>query len=642
MLAALSSVDYGVLAIYLAAMVALGVYFSGRQKDTAEFFLGSRSFSWFPLGLSLMATLISALTYTGLPGQAYEQGLKCWIIPASFWLIMPILVFVVIPIYRGLGLYSLYEYLELRFDARVRLVASLIFVVWRLLWLGGVIYAPVKVLMIATGWTFHEWWLIILLGVVTTLYTFLGGMRAVVWTDVIQGFAMLFGVAIVVVAVWLQIGGGPQQVAEIAGSLGRMKPVDLNFSWTDQWTLWGALPHWFLANLSFYVADQITAQRFLSAKSVNAARTSFVINTLALTLLLPGLIYIGLCLLAYYQQHPDQMRPDWVVNIDGQTRQPIVGPDGKPLLDPKNPRHAVSPITIEHLVDERRILQPNNKQPFTDPEELIEPGIRPGDADAVRVEKLAMRTPPKGKSRGEIIVARQSPEKMLPHFMATHLPLGAAGLVLAALVAASMSSIDSGLNSICTLLIMDLHRRYGWGKAWLARRLGKQPESLNETDELRLARPMTLAIGVAATIFSLVVSQLADIFAIMIGVANTFGAPLLAVFLLGIFTRRTTAAAALVATIGGGLFTVGLTSFNRLAAADRLVPKSWGISDIWTVVFGVLLTFVLGYGLSFVLGGRKSNRELRGLVAGCGTLGVRAGDEQTPRLDLEGDANRWK
>src|SRR5688572_15360918 len=137
MLASLGIVDYGVIALYLLAMVGLGVYFAGEQRTTKDFFLAGRSMNWFPLGMPLMATLISALTYTGLPGQAYEHGLKTLIIPLSVWIVLPVLVVVVLPIYRGLGLYTLYEYLELRFDARVRLLGSLVFIVWRLLWLGG-------------------------------------------------------------------------------------------------------------------------------------------------------------------------------------------------------------------------------------------------------------------------------------------------------------------------------------------------------------------------------------------------------------------------------------------------------------------------------------------------------------------------
>src|SRR5678816_3155424 len=118
-----------------------------------------------------------------------------------------------------------------------------------------------------------------------------------------------------------------------------------------------------------------------------------------------------------------------------------------------------------------------------------------------------------------------------PRFIADHLPWGAAGLIVAALLAACMSSIDSGLNSICTLLVMDFHRRYGVGRAWLAKKLGKTPETLTESDELKLAQPLTLAVGVGATLFAIGVAQVRDIFDIMIIIANTLGAPLLAIFL---------------------------------------------------------------------------------------------------------------
>src|SRR5687768_6048444 len=112
MLATLTVIDYGLLVLYLAVMVAIGVYFSGQQHSSKDFFLAGRSMSWFPLGLSLMATLISALTYTGLPGQAYYVGLKVLVMPLAVWIALPVIVAWVVPIYRGLGLYSIYEYLE--------------------------------------------------------------------------------------------------------------------------------------------------------------------------------------------------------------------------------------------------------------------------------------------------------------------------------------------------------------------------------------------------------------------------------------------------------------------------------------------------------------------------------------------------
>jgi Na+/proline symporter len=220
--------------------------------------------------------------------------------------------------------------------------------------------------------------------------------------------------------------------------------------------------------------------------------------------------------------------------------------------------------------------------------------------------------------------------------------MGIAGLILAALLAASMSSIDSGLNSICTLLIMDFHRRYGIGRAWLAKRIGKPEESLTEDDELLLARPLTLVVGVAATVAALFLAQIQDIFEIMIGVANTFGAPLLAVFLLGMFTRRCTGVAAFCSLILGTLFTVGISLVYRFEALAPLRPTRFKIDDVWMVTFGTAFTLVVGYLLSFFLGRPKSVRELRGLVAGCGRLGMRAVDEELPLIAEPSVETRWK
>lgn len=662
LLASFSLLDYGVIVIYLAATLGLGFYFSGEQKTTADFFLGGRAFSWFPIGVSLMATLISAMSYTGLPGQAFDYGLVVLMHPASVWIALPIIVGVVVPIYRGLALDSVYQYLELRFDSRVRLLASLLFVAWRLLWLGGVIFAPCKLLILAAGWQIPDWPLLLLLGFVTTIYTVMGGMKAVIWTDVIQGMMMLGGVVIVILAVWLQVDGGPSRVTEVADNFKKLLVVDTTFSWTSKWSLWGALPHWVLAMMSFYIADQITAQRFLSAKSVVAARNSFVLNTLALTFLLPGLVYIGVCMHTFYYEHPQQMRPEWVANVDAQTRRQVTDPAtrdpnktrptkvlgeteidptvGRPLLDWKNKQDAITAANVPELVRQGKLLDPNSKEPLSEEAvaELIDPSTQ-----QVLIERLAMRKALEDKNnkdpvkfRSEFVLDSRAAEEVLPRFISTRLGWGVAGLIVAALLAASMSSIDSGLNSICSLLVIDMHRRYGVGRQWLADRLKKPVGELNEEDELKLAQPLTLVVGVAATLSALIVAQLGNVFTIMVDVANTFGAPLLAVFLLGMFTRRCTAAAAYWALVIGTLFTVSLMLGNQF---DLIRPK---MNGIWNVTFGTLFTLALGYGLSFMMGRAKSKMELKGLVAGCGTLGVRASDEEMTIISGPDEIVRWK
>ena len=156
---------------------------------------------------------------------------------------------------------------------------------------------------------------------------------------------------------------------------------------------------------------------------------------------------------------------------------------------------------------------------------------------------------------------------------------------------------------------------------------------------MRLAQPLTLVVGVAATLAALIVAQLGNVFTIMVEVANTFGAPLLAVYLLGMFTRRCTAAAAYWSLIGGTLFTVALMLANQFDLLNTLGLK---MNGIWNVTFGTLFTFALGYVLSFVVGEAKSKMELKGLVAGCGTLGVRASDEEMMIVGLPEEPVRWK
>jgi Na+/proline symporter len=623
-LLAFATIDYVVLAFYLLAMIGVGAYFSREQRSTGDFFLAGRSMSWFPIGLSIMATLLSALSYSGIPGEAYYVGYKFLVMPLAVWLVLPLLSSVVLPLYHRLKIFSIYEYLELRFDVSTRFVSSLLFVVWRLLWMGGVLYAPCKILMVAAGLQFDTWWLLVVLGLISTFYTFLGGMKAVIWTDVIQAVVMAAGLVLVVGGIWLQLEGGPHRVHEITSQLGRAEVIDTTLSVTEKWSVWGILPHFVLAFLSFYVADQITVQRYLTAKSLRAARRSFILNCISVSIMVPALMYAGTALLAYYHDHPQQMRPIWVANVNHRDQSTALGEDGQPLIEWR-PR-AITPENVEQLVDERKLLRPNSDLPFTNAEGLV---IDDLSGSRINIERLAMRLPrDRSLGRGEVILNRRAKDELLPHFIATHFSFGVAGLVLAALLAASMSSMDSGLNSICTLMIVDFHRRLGVGRQWLARRVGKRVEDLSEADELKLGRPMVLVLGCLATAFSLLIAQIDDIFVIMMAVVNTFGGPLLAVFLLGIFTRRTTARGAL-ATLGAGtLFTLWIMVSNTYDSCTWLWPWEVRINgSVWPLICGVGFSLLFGYLVSCFAGARKSVDDLRGLVVGCGPLGVREPEE---------------
>ncbi|MEX0938370.1 MAG: hypothetical protein WDZ59_10970 [Pirellulales bacterium] len=607
MLLAFTAADYVVLAFYLLMMIVVGAYFSRQQHTSGDFFLAGRSMSWFPVGLSIMATLLSALSYTGIPAEASSVGLLLLLSPLATWLTLPLVVYVVIPLYHRLDIFSIYEYLEFRFDLATRVASSGVFVLWRLLWLGGVLYAPCKVLVVAAGLEVDLWVLLVTLGAVGTLYTFLGGMKAVIWTDVIQSLVMVAGLALIIGGVAWYIEGGLGGVWESAGQLRRTQlfqvswDADTSSFWSEKWLLWGMLPHLVLGYLSFYVADQITAQRFLTTSTLSQGRRSFVLNCISVSIMVPALVWAGISLSVFYQSHPEALRLHWVLRQDDSAQSVASAPPRKGHTDVAD--------ELEALLAAGAILDPNTGEPIENTAELM------AMSREQLIDRLSQRDPITGERR--ILRGR---DELMPHFIATYLPAGIAGLILAALLAASMSSMDSGLNSITTLAVMDFYRRLGWGRGAVARWRRKPVDALSEDDELWLGRVLVVIIGAAATLFSLWVSQIeSSIFDVMIRVVNTFGAPLLGIFLLGMFTRRTTAAGALVGLAGGVLMTPWLVFAPELG----MWPWQVRLNPIWPVTFGLGFTLLLGYAASLVVGRVKSAAELDGLVVWLGKLGER-------------------
>jgi len=673
MLLALHAIDYAVLALFLLAMIATGASFSHQQKTTSDFFLARRSLGWFPVGMSVMATVMGALSFTAIPGDSYYVGLKYLALPLAMWLTLPILIGLVLPLYQRLGITSVYEYLQLRFDGKTRLASSILFILWRLLWIGGVLYVPAKAATLAAGVNIPAWLLILILGLVGTIYTYLGGMKAVVWTDVVQAIVMVLAAVLVVAGIWWHVDGAGGTIWKIAAATDRAQLAELSFSWHDQWCFWGLLPFFFLTMLTYYVADQVTVQRFLAAKDVTDSRRSFMLNCAVFTVLAPLLMYAGMALFAFYQLNPQSMRPIWVANVDNRTLQSITDPETRAdrLLDPEtgepvsnllgeeNPLdptsgtplleyrtdgplldHAqVNRPRVDQYVAAGKLLRPNSKEPFESAGAIFD-----DEVEQLDIKSLAMvKNRPEDVEGvpGEVILHANAKDELLPRFLTNHLMFGIAGIVLVALLAAALSTMDSGLSSITTLLVIDVNREMGVGRKWLARRVGKSVDELTEQDEMKLARPLTLIIGLGATLLALAISQTGGFFEVAVKLFGTVGGPLLAVFLLGLFTRRTTAAGAFVALVLGALLTIWLTFGHDLAQALPALAWVWPLPKLaatWPLVFGVLGTLTIGFLASFVLGTSRSRKELRGLVAGIGEPGetdVLRDGELTPDFDFE-------
>ncbi len=565
----LHPLDLYILALYLLATLALGFYFSRGQHTTKDYFLAGRAMHWLPVGMSLVATGFSALSFTGVPAAAYESGLLLLPTVLIGWFGVLVACLFIVPLFYNLNLYTAYEYLEKRFNLAVRAASSIAFVLWRILWLGAVIYAPCKVLLFALGideYTSPDalYTLMIALGILTTAYTFLGGMKAVIWTDAAQFCAIVGGICLIVgYCVWGPHGIGIGRVWDINSMAGLTEIFQLKFDWSDRWILWAMLPHFALGNLSGFAADQITLQRFLTTRDLRSAQQSLIFSGVTGMFFMPLLIALGMSLFAFYTDNPSRYQ----------------------VLLEKAPG-----------VELRQQLGPGS--------ELDLSGFRPNS-----------RNPHVDTNR------------VMPHFIVTELPVGLAGLIIAALFAAAMSSMDSGLNSISTAAIIDFHRRLGIGRKWLARRLGKSPEQLDEHDELKLGRLLVIVLGAASTTLAILVSQLKDIFDIMIGVVNTFGGPLLAIFLLGIFVRRVGPRGALTTLILGTLATLWISFAPTLASDHRALAWLWPwelhLATIWNLTFSVTFSLLTGWIVSLLLDRPQSKGQLEGLVVGIGQMGIR-------------------
>jgi solute:Na+ symporter, SSS family len=303
----LEMLDYVVVVLYVLLTLAIVYRASRHQQNTDDFFLGNRRLPWMAVGLSIMATLLSSLTYLGLTGEVVKNGIAGFMAQAAILPAAPFVIFLFIPFFMRLRFTSAYEYLEHRFDFRARLLGGTLFFLLRLGWVSLVMYSGSLALAKMGGWNFYC--TIAVLGIAATLYTYFGGLEGVVWTDVIQALMLFGGAAAIVLYVWLDTGHGPATWWQVAGehSAAHRQTEWFSFDPTKRITLGTALVSGFFWQICTHCSDQVVLQRYASTPSVAAARNSYLTNLVALLSITSLLGVSGLALLYYYLQHPDRL-----------------------------------------------------------------------------------------------------------------------------------------------------------------------------------------------------------------------------------------------------------------------------------------------------------------------------------------------
>ncbi len=483
-----TTLDYSILIIYLFLTLGIGFYFTRKQKSLEDYFVAARNAPWWAVGISIIATDLSAISYLGAPGYVFGKDLQMGMGILLFPFIMILVVYLFVPFLARLRLFTVYEYLGKRFSVSVRLLASALFLLIRGGWLATAIYAQGLALSVITG--IDLFWAVILISGMTGIYTVLGGMEAVLWTDVMQFFVLVGGIGIMIGAVLVSFHGNVGQIWQIASDAGHTKMFTGGFSWTEI-TVWGLIGFNVITVLNSYGSDQLIVQRYLTAGNKKAMTGAVMFNgivTLPVTL---ALSLLGVGLFAYYQTHP---------------------------------------ILAQTLAEA---------------------------------------------------------DKVVPHFITNALKPGLSGIVVAGIFAATMSSLSAGFNSLSTATIIDFYKRINPG--------------VSDTDahSVKAARWCTLFWAIFGTIAALNVEHLGKITEIMGKINGFIAGPLIAIFLLGVLTKRTN--------------TVGVLSGAIIGTIITAVTAKYHMSWIWYAPVGCGATMLLGYLISF-LGKAPAADDINGLT----------------------------
>lgn len=311
----LQPLDYAAIVAYLVLTFGIAVWFSRRQSSTEDFFVGGRRMPFIAVGLSILATLFSTISYLGVPGEMIKRGVGMFLGQLSLPLSALVIAFVWVPFFMRLRLTSAYEYLERRFNPAARFIAGGLFTALRLGWMSMVVFAASTALMQIKGgdWEILPgndlYWCVGMIGIVAAVYTAMGGIEALIWVDVIQCLLLLAGVLLAIGYVVVIDRTGPVEWWNIASSY-RQSHTNLEwFSWdlTTRFTVVTAIVYTFFWTISTHGSDQVVLQRYFATGSVQAARRSYYINMCVDITMATLMATAGLALLAYYLNHADQL-----------------------------------------------------------------------------------------------------------------------------------------------------------------------------------------------------------------------------------------------------------------------------------------------------------------------------------------------
>jgi solute:Na+ symporter, SSS family len=553
----MSDIDWIVMVLAMIAIPSFGLYRGRRnRRNVNDYLLASKTMPWYAMGLSIMATQASAITFIATTGQAYVDGMRFVQFYFGLPIAMVILAATAVPIFHKAGVYTAYEYLEKRFDAKTRALTSIVFLVSRGMAAGIAIYAPAIVMSSIFGW--QDRITTLLIGLVCVIYTTTGGIPAVTWTDVLQMSVILSGLLLALMTV---VSLMPPHVSfgdavYLAGAVGKLNVVDLKLDWNNRYNIWSGLFGGTFLFLGYFGCDQSQVQRFLTGKSVAQSRLSLLFNAMAKVPMQFFILFVGAMVFVFYlfNQPPLLFQRGAMQELAKQPGYARIQTDFDSAFNKR--QRAAQALNVARKAGDTAALTAATS----------DYRAAQHDADAARAAGIHLYQKTEGQS------AFSDTNYIFLSFVTKYFPVGFIGLVIAVIFTAAMSSSSGELNSLAAVSVMDIYRRHFKPNA-------------SDHHYLVASRLFTALWGTWAVFFAQYARHLGSLVEAVNQVGSFFYPVMLGTFTLGFFFKRVQGGAAFWALLIGEAAIVACAIFTKIAFLWYNV-----IGAVVVVVFGVLIS----------------------------------------------------
>ncbi|MEZ7515437.1 sodium:solute symporter [Flavobacterium frigidarium] len=553
--------DWIVLIVTLLFIVVYGAWKTKGSKNVEDFILGNNETPWYTVGLSVMATQASAITFLSTPGQAYHDGMGF----IQFYFGLPIAMIVIcltfIPIYHKYKVYTAYEYLEKRFDLKTRSLAAILFLFQRGLGTGLTIYAPAIILSAILGWNLT--YMNIAIGVLVIVYTFSGGTKAVNVTQKQQMFVIMSGMFITFFLIlhFLPNDMTFSNALHIAGAKDKMKIVNFSTDPEDKYTIWSGITGGFFLALAYFGTDQSQVGRYLSGKSVRESQMGLIMNGLLKVPMQFFILLTGVMVFVFFQFNPVPLNfnPNNKITIEKSQYKAEYNALEKQLDVLSEDKKVINLLYIDQL-----------NQDYDNP--------------ILRKELIALSTKEKDlRDRAKEIILKadsnsetNDKDYVFFHFILNYLPKGLIGLLLAVIISAAMSSTASGLNALASTTAIDIYKRNVKGEK-------------SDKHYLNVTKFFTLLWGIVAILFACVGTLFENLIQLVNIIGSIFYGTVLGIFLVGFYIKYVKAKAIFYSALISQS-TIFLIYYYAIAIYPSGQEK---LGYLWLNFIGAMLTIIL-------------------------------------------------